>query len=340
MLKLNRLFSVLALSLTLVLCSCSRRGAVSSAPDGYGARWFSLVGDSLLVSISPFDGSRDSLLIEHPYGRIICMSSSHVGFLEALGCDSVAVGVSGVGYLWGEKVRESAAEVGYDAALDYETVLKLDPDLVLAYSVSASVPPYVAKLRSLGVRVIIINEHLESHPLARAEYLRFIGALTGRLPQADSLFALIKESYLSTIVHVREPKKAILNIPYAGMWYVPGEDNYMSQLIRDAGGIVLGAQKGLSGSSVISLEEALALALQADVWLNPGSCRTKAQLYGLNDLFKRFPSEIYNNNLRTVPSGGNDFWESGVVRPDLILSDLCNIFSGTDAPMNYHLKLE
>ena len=340
MLKLNHTLTFLVLTLALAVCSCSRRTAAGSSPEGYGARWFALEGDSLLVSISPFDGSRDSLLIEHPYGRIICMSSSHVGFLEALGCDSVAVGVSGVGYLWGEKVRASAAEVGYDAALDYETVLKLNPDLVLAYSVSASVPPYVAKLRSLGVRVIIINEHLESHPLARAEYLRFIGALTGRLARADSLFGAIKESYLSRVVHAREPRKVILNIPYAGIWYVPGEDNYMSQLIRDAGGVVLGAQKGLSGSSVISLEEALAYGMQADIWLNPGGCRTKAQLYGINDLFRKFPSEIYNNNLRTVPSGGNDFWESGVVRPDLVLSDLCNIFSGTDAPLNYHIRLE
>lgn len=340
MLKLNRPLAILALSLILVMSSCSRRGAVSPLPEGYGARWFALEGDSLLVSISPFDGSRDSLLITHPFKRIICMSSSHVGFLEALGCDSVAVGVSGVGYLWGEKVRESAAEVGYDASLDYETVLKLDPDLVLAYCISASVPPYVAKLRSLGVRVVIVNEHLESHPLARAEYLRFVGALTGRLTQADSLFATIKQSYLSQIVRTNKPRKAILNIPYAGMWYVPGEDNYMSQLIRDAGGKVLGAQEGLSGSSVIGFEEALALAMEADVWLNPGGCRTKEQLYGINNVFRQFPTEIYNNNLRTVPSGGNDFWESGVVRPDMVLSDLRAIFSGTDVPLNYHIKLE
>ena len=338
--RLNRPFAILVFSLALAVCSCSRRAAAPAAPDGIAARWFTLQGDSLLVSISPFDLSRDTLLIDHPFGRIICMSSSHVGFLEALGCDSVAVGVSGVGYLWGEKVRENAAEVGYDAALDYEKVLGLNPDLVLAYSLSASVPPYVAKLRSLGVRVVIVNEHLESHPLARAEYLRFAGALTGKLALADSLFSSIKESYLSQAVHTDKPRKAILNIPYAGMWYVPGEDNYMSQLVRDAGGVVLGARKGLSGSSVISLEEALSLALQADVWLNPGGCRTKDQLYAVNSLFRKFPEEIYNNNLRTVASGGNDFWESGVVRPDLVLSDLRNILSGTPAPLNYYIRLE
>jgi len=26
------------------------------------------------------------------------------------------------------------------------------------------------------------------------------------------------------------------------------------------------------------------------------------------------------------PTGGNDFWETGVIRPDLILSDLITIF--------------
>ena len=80
--------------------------------------------------------------------------------------------------------------------------------------------------------------------------------------------------------------------------------------------------------------------VSADVWLNPGGCRTKDQLYAVNSLFRKFPEEIYNNNLRTVASGGNDFWESGVVRPDLVLSDLRNILSGTPAPLNYYIRLE
>jgi iron complex transport system substrate-binding protein len=37
-------------------------------------------------------------------------------------------------------------------------------------------------------------------------------------------------------------------------------------------------------------------------------------------------SQVYNNNLRSTSAGGNDYWESGVVHPDLILADLVKIF--------------
>ena len=35
---------------------------------------------------------------------------------------------------------------------------------------------------------------------------------------------------------------------------------------------------------------------------------------------------VYNNNLRLTPTGGNDYWESAVVRPDVVLRDLIHIF--------------
>ena len=34
---------------------------------------------------------------------------------------------------------------------------------------------------------------------------------------------------------------------------------------------------------------------------------------------------VFNNDSRMSPGGGNDFWESGQVRPDLVLEDLAGI---------------
>ena len=39
-------------------------------------------------------------------------------------------------------------------------------------------------------------------------------------------------------------------------------------------------------------------------------------------------------------AGGSDFWESGVVRPDLVLRDLRTIFSGDSVPTCYYKRLE
>ena len=41
------------------------------------------------------------------------------------------------------------------------------------------------------------------------------------------------------------------------------------------------------------------------------------------------PQVVWNDNSRQNAKGGNDFWESGVVRPDLILRDLIRILSGS-----------
>ena len=305
------------------------------------AQWFDIQGDRAVI-LSPYGGAPDTLAITAPLGSIVCMSSSYIGFLDALGCDSVATAVSGLAYVSDPEVLAHAVDVGYDAALDYETILKLHPDLVLTYAVSSAEPPYLLKLRDLGIRTAVIHEHLESHPLARAEYIKFFGLLTGRTALADSLFADIRDRYLSLACETDTPRKVLVNIPYADQWYIPGGDNYMTRLIQDAGGEVLGAVPGRFESSVISVEKAYAFAQEADFWLNPGWCATKDQLRSVHLLFADFPvlaKPVWNNTKQTTPGGGNAFWETGPAHPDLILEDLRAIFDGTEVPMHYYLSV-
>ena len=306
------------------------------------AQWFDLQGDKAII-VSPYGGTADTLEVTVPLRSIVCMSSSYIGFLDAIGCDSVATAVSGLAYVSDPEVQAQAVDVGYDAALDYETILKLRPDLVLTYAVSAAEPPYLQKLRDLGIRTAVIHEHLESHPLARAEYIKFFGLLTGRKERADSLFADIRDRYLSLVKESDAPKSVLVNIPYADQWYIPGGDNYMTRLIHDAGGVVLGAVPGRFESSVISVEKAYELAQEADCWLNPGWCATKAQLRSVHPLFADFPvlgKSVWNNTKQSTPGGGNAFWETGPAHPDLILEDLRAIFDGTEVPGYYYFQLE
>ena len=322
----------------MVLC-CAR--PVQKGAQMEYAQWFSITEKGSVVVYSPQGGVPDTLT--GPVERLICMSSSYVGYLDAIGAADCAVGVSGLDYLGNEAVRAHAAEVGYDAALDYEAVLQARPDLFLAYSVSAVEPPYLAKLRDLGIRTVLLSEHLESHPLARAEYVKLFGALTGRLQEADSVFTAVRDHYLS-LVQEEPRKKVLINIPYADIWYIPGGDNYMTRLVRDAGGEILGAAPGKAESGSIGLEEAYAFSQEADVWLNPGWCRTREQLRSVHPLFAHFPvleKSVWNNTLQTTTGGGNRFWETGPVHPDWILEDLVHIFvEDPEAPMHYFLPVE
>ena len=68
---------------------------------------------------------------------------------------------------------------------------------------------------------------------------------------------------------------------------------------------------------------------KADFWINCGSVNTISELLQTDSRFSAFnqvqKKTIFNNNLKMSPGGGNDYWEQGVVRPDLILSDLVKI---------------
>ena len=314
------------------------------------AEYFDIVTqDSTTAIIITYPSSKqvDTLRVNSPMGRLICMSSSHVAALSAIGADNVIIAVSGLKYISDPDLKKNdVKDIGYDAALDYETILELQPDLLVTYAVSGAEPAYVSKLRSLGVRTLVLHDHLEQHPLARAEYVRLFGALTGRREVADSVYHDVRDRYLELSANVERTTKVkvLINIPYGDAWYIPGQDGYMSQLVRDAGGEILGAVVGESASSVVSLEQAYEYSLEADLWLNPGPCRTREELAAAHHMFPRFGPmakglPIYNNIRCVNEGGGNDFWESGAVRPDLILEDLISIMNharGDDPEESLH----
>ena len=334
----NRVLLFCCVFLLAVAASCSR--PTERPVQMEYARWFRVLDSSRVAVLSPAGGA-DTL--QGPVRSLVCMSSSYVGFLEAIGADSVVTAVSGLSFLGNETVRARAVEAGYDAALDFEAILRVRPDLFLTYAVGATEPLYMGKLKELGIRAVILSEHLESHPLARAEYVKLFGVLTGHLQEADSVFAKVKERYLS-LKQEEVRHRVLVNIPYADSWYIPGGDNYMTRLMRDAGAEILGAVPGQQESSVISLETAYQYAQKADFWLHPGWCRTKAQLKAVHPLFEKFPvleGPVWNNTLQTTPAGGNRYWETGPVRPDLLLEDLVRLFRAdtTSAPYHYYQRV-
>ena len=72
------------------------------------------------------------------------------------------------------------------------------------------------------------------------------------------------------------------------------------------------------------------LASQADMWLHVGLANTLDELRAACPKFtdtRCFRNGyVYNNNARTNAAGGNDYYESAVVNPDLVLRDLVKIF--------------
>ncbi len=49
--------------------------------------------------------------------------------------------------------------------------------------------------------------------------------------------------------------------------------------------------------------------------------------------------DVYNSDARRLADGANDYWETGVARPDIVLGDLVSIFHGTEDSLFYYRRL-
>ena len=282
--------------------------------------------------------------------RIVCMSSTYIAMLDALGEPQRVVGVSGIDYISNPYVashKEQIGDVGYDGNMNYERLLSLSPDIVLLFGVSGA-SAMEPKLRELGIPYAYMGEYLEQSPLGKAEWLVAVAEIAGMRERGEEVFREIPLRYdsLKTLAAKAERKPVVmLNTPYGDSWLMAPPSSYVARLIADAGGQYVYTQDTGNQSRPIDTEEAYRLAEMSDCWINVGSA---ASLKELAEIVPKFmdtrpvrEGRVYNNNRRTNPSGGNDYWESGVIHPDLILQDLIRIFHPelTDAEPTYYRKL-
>lgn len=283
--------------------------------------------------------------------RVVCMSSSHVALLAAAEADSTIVGVSGIDFLSNPYVtanRDRIGDVGYEGNIDYERLLALAPDLVLLYGVGGA-SALEPKLRELGIPFLYVGEYLEESPLGKAEWMVAVGEAVGRRAEAERRFAGIPARYDALKACAAAAASAVptvmLNTPYGDSWFMAPTGSCIARLIADAGGRYLYEGDSGNTSLPVDLEEAALLTAAADLWLH-------VQAASLDDLRRRFPKfadvrcvrdgKVYACDRRTTAAGGNDYWESGIVRPDLVLRDLVKIFHPelVDDPFVYYRRLE
>ena len=277
-------------------------------------------------------------IIRTPVERVICLSTTHIGFLQKLGMEDRIVGVSGKQYVSNEKIRANieagkVQDVGYDQNLNYELILNLKPDLVMAYGVDSEVASYLSKLKDLNIPVVINAEYLEETPLGRAEWLNFVATFFDREEEAERIFSETAETYQQfkkKALDVAEKPVVITGIPYKENWWVPGGKSYMANLIADAGGHYLWGENDQRESYVLSPENVISQSVAADIWIN---CGYSESLKSITDLDERFKiirplreKMVFNDNKRLQANGGNDVWETGVANPEIVLKDLIQIF--------------
>ena len=110
---------------------------------------------------------------------------------------------------------------------------------------------------------------------------------------------------------------------------MPGSDSYLTKLFHDAGGDYHYKNSESTGSLPLSFEVVLDDLIDADYWIGPRA-KSMKELEMMDErytVFKAFrEGNVYTFDKRMSKNGGNDYWESGITRPDLILKDIIKIF--------------
>lgn len=266
--------------------------------------------------------------------HIVCMSSSYIAMLDALGQVDRIVAVSGINYIANPYIlahRDSIKDMGPE--INYELLLGLKPDVVLLYGIGDAQTAVTDKLKELAIPYMYVGEYLEESPLGKAEWLVALSELTDSRDKGIDVFREIPKRYQALkdlTASVEQRPTVMFNTPWNDSWVMPSTQSYMAQLVTDAGADYIYKENTSNSSAPIGLETAYRLIQKADYWINVGMASTLDELKSMNPKFADAKSvrdkTVYNNNLRMTATGGNDYWESAVVRPDVVLRDLIHIF--------------
>jgi iron complex transport system substrate-binding protein len=356
------------LLLIILVSACTNRSAREEKPlllkadsGTQYARRFNIEkkeGYSILTIINPWQGAIDvnqiyylvkrgdkipagvdsSLIIYVPVERIICMSTTYLAMISALGEEESVKGISGDDLIFNESIKEKVkkgevADVGYEDNLNKELVIQIAPDLIMVYGIGSEATGYLSKIRELGFTVLFNADYLETDPLGKAEWIKVFGALFCKEKQANDLFFSISKEYNTLKSMIREKSQnrpsVLLGLPWKDTWFISPGNSYVCALISDAGGSYLWQDVVSDISMPFGIENVYMKALDADFWLNIGTVQQQGEIRALDNRLADLPvfrsGEMFNNNNRVTLNGGNDYWESGAFNPQIILKDICAI---------------
>ena len=341
--------------LLLCLLSCTHQSIEQgSVPAGNKyATGFQITETDSGVVVEVFQPYQ-RLCVKKPLFRLGTMSTVQVGFLYALDAMDHLVAVCNPELIY-TPLKGNEIDLGDSMKPSAERVLQAGLDALLAVNYGQYDNLEAARLEKLGVFTIYINEWLEGSPLARAEWIRVLGALTGKLPEADSIFHEVETRYLTLSAGVNERSSfsslegrsggvSILSgNNFRGTWYVPSGKNYLAYLFKDAGAAYPFYDDERATSIPLTIEETLRYFHDADVWVGAGgnSLQELKEIDEKHTWFKAYQEgRVYNWRKQRLPAGQNNFWERGVVHPEEMLEDVIHILNNApDSVLHFANRL-
>ena len=270
-----------------------------------------------------------------PFKRTIFLNASLVGYASELSLEHQIVGISSPEYIFSENILAKVkageiVDVGNEQKYDLEKIIALKPDAIFTNYIASFDNTYEV-LKQNGITLIFLDEYLEQKPLEKSAYLLFFGKLFNKEKEASAIFKNIKNNYdkLENLAKNSSNQPTILaNEMYGNQWFLPGGNSQLGNYLKAANGNYINKENSSEGATPLSFEEVFVKAENATIWVNAGNHHTKKELLMVNPNYAKM--KVYQNGkiyaiIGKEKNKSNDFFESGVVRADLVLQDYIKI---------------
>lgn len=271
-----------------------------------------------------------------PFKKIILLNASMAGYISELGVENLIIGVSSPEYIYSEKIQNLLKEgkiqnVGSDQKYDVEKIISMKPDAIFTNYIASFDNAYQL-LKNNGIQVVFLDEYMEQQPLQKTAYLKLFGELLGKEKEAVTKYQEVERNYndLKQLALKAKQKPIVLaNEMYGDVWYLPGGKTSVANYISDANASYILKDNTEEKALTMSFEEVYAKSSGVQYWVNAGNHTSKKEMLAMNPFYGKL--NVFNKGSIYVISGkeklkANDFFESGVVRADLILKDYIKIF--------------
>ena len=290
-----------------------------------------------------------------PFKKAMLLNSSLIGYFSELNLENKITGVSSPEYIFSEKIhslidKNQILNIGNEQKYDIEKILSNKPDVIFTNYVPNFANTYEV-LKSNGIELIFLDDFMEQNPLDKSKYLLLFGKLFGKEDEAENAYKNIENNYKKIQALAKKSKSnslVLCNEMYGSQWFLPGGQSFVPKLINDAGGNYILKDNKESSSIPLSFEEVFIKAKRANYWINISPHKNKKELLTMNSNYSKMDvfssGKLYMINNREKDQA-NDYFESGVVRCDLVLRDYFKIFHPEDVtfqsePLTYMKELK
>lgn len=286
--------------------------------------------------ISKYQDVDNSTVIIQPVHNVVCFSTTHLPFLELIKKEGLLCGFPTTNYIYSEKIQDMVKkgqikDLGPSNEINIESLISLNPDLVFAFSMGNELS-MIRKIQLSGIPLVLNADYLETHPLGRAEWIKFMAAFFDKDHEADSIFRQVERAYLETknkMANLDDRPTIFTGVVYGDTWFMPGGKHYGTVFFNDAGGEYIWSDNNSESILQLSFESVYEKAGNADFWAGTATYNSLIEIEQADIRYRDFKSfkegNIYNYSARISKAGGNAYFELGYARPDIILNDLAKI---------------